>query len=83
MSDLPLELDHVGVAVNDLDVGREVYERLGFTLTPRSIHSGSKTPGGPVEPWGSGNHCAMFRDGYLELIGLTDPDLPVLKNLHP
>ncbi|MDP6389817.1 MAG: VOC family protein [Alphaproteobacteria bacterium] len=75
MTDLPLELDHVGVAVNDLDVGRDAYQRLGFTLTPRSIHSGSKTPGGPVEPWGSGNHCAMFQEGYLELIGLTDPDL--------
>lgn len=75
MTDLALELDHVGVAVDDLEVGREVYERLGFTLTPRSIHSGSRTPGGPVEPWGSGNHCAMFRNGYLELIGLTDRDL--------
>ena len=32
-------------------------------------------PGGPVEPWGSGNHCAMLRQGYLEIIGLTDESL--------
>jgi len=69
---LNLELDHVGVAVRSLDRGRDAYARLGFTLAPRSIHSGSRTPGAPVEAWGSGNHCAMFREGYLEIIGLTD-----------
>src|SRR5688572_25808834 len=66
-------LDHVGVAVRNLDAGRAAYERLGFQLTRRSLHRGSPTPGAPVEPWGSGNHCAMFRDGYLEIVGLTDP----------
>jgi len=75
MTDLPLELDHVGIAVNSLDEGRDVYDRLGFTLTSRSIHSGSRTPGGPVEPWGSGNHCAMFENGYLEILGLVDAAL--------
>ena len=69
------ELDHVGVAVTDLERGRETYARLGFQLTPRSDHSGSRAPGMPVEPWGSGNHCAMFREGYLEIIGLTDPGM--------
>jgi catechol 2,3-dioxygenase-like lactoylglutathione lyase family enzyme len=66
------ELDHVGVAVKNLDRGRDAYERLGFQLTARSFHSGSRAAGQPVEPWGSGNHCAMFREGYLEIIGLTD-----------
>ena len=67
------ELDHVGVAIKDLERGRAIYQRLGFRRTARSIHSGSREPGGPVEPWGSGNHCAMFEQGYLEIIGLTDP----------
>jgi catechol 2,3-dioxygenase-like lactoylglutathione lyase family enzyme len=71
----PVKLDHVGVAINDLERGRAAYERLGFTLTPRSIHRGSPSPGAPVIPFGSGNHCAMFRDGYLEIVGLTDPTL--------
>ena len=69
------ELDHCGVAVKSLDRGRDVYTRLGFQLTARSFHSGSRAKGSPVEPWGSGNHCAMFREGYLEIIGLTDPDM--------
>lgn len=70
-----LELDHIGVAVGNLDMGEATYERLGFRLTPRSLHSGAVTPGGPVEPWGSGNHCAMFVRGYLEILGITDPSL--------
>lgn len=75
MSELPLELDHVGLAISDLERGRAAYDRLGFTLTSRSIHSGSREPGGPVEPFGSGNHCAMFEKGYFEVMGLTDPNL--------
>lgn len=69
-------LDHAGIAVRDLAAARAVYAALGFTLTPLSIHSGSRTPGGPVEPWGSGNHCAMFDTGYIELIGIVDSDRP-------
>ena len=75
MTNLPLELDHVGLALSNLDTGRQAYEKLGFTLTSRSIHSGSREPGGPVEPFGSGNHCAMFEKGYFEIMGLTDPNL--------
>lgn len=69
------ELDHVGVAVSDLERGRAAYARLGFQLTAKSLHSGARSTGGPVEAWGSGNHCAMFRDGYLEIIGLTDASM--------
>lgn len=71
-----LDLDHVGVAVRDLDAGFDRYARLGFRLTSRSLHSGATVAGGPVQPWGSGNHCAMLQEGYLEVIGLTDPALP-------
>ena len=69
------ELDHVGVAVKSLDRGRDAFARLGFQLTARSFHSGSASAGAPVTAWGSGNHCAMFREGYLEIIGLTDPTI--------
>ncbi len=62
-------LDHVALATDDLDRAAAVYRRLGFNLTPRSSHSGDDGP------WGTGNHCAMFRDGYFELIGITDPAL--------
>jgi catechol 2,3-dioxygenase-like lactoylglutathione lyase family enzyme len=73
---LHLALDHVGLAVRDLDRARAAYQRLGFTLSPRSMHSGNIEPGGPVIPWGSGNHCAMFRRGYFEVLGLVDQDMP-------
>lgn len=72
---IPIKLDHVGVAIRDLERGRAAFERLGFKLTARSIHRGSPAPGAPVIPFGSGNHCAMFREGYLEVVGLTDPAL--------
>lgn len=67
-----LSLDHVGLAIENLELARQAYERLGFSLSTRSIHSGSVISGGPVVPWGSGNHCAMFRNGYFELLGLID-----------
>jgi catechol 2,3-dioxygenase-like lactoylglutathione lyase family enzyme len=69
-----LTLDHVGVAIKDLDRGRDAYLRLGFRLTARSMHAGSPSAGAPVVPWGSGNHCAMLGRGYIEVVGLTDPD---------
>ncbi len=67
-------LDHVAVATPDLDAASDTYERLGFRLTPRGEHKGPLEPGGPIERWGTGNHCAMFRDGYYEVIGITDPN---------
>ena len=67
-----LVLDHVAVVVPDLARAAASYERLGFRLTPQSSHKGPLKPGGPLEPFGTGNHCAMFTDGYLELLGITD-----------
>lgn len=57
-------LDHVGIAVRGLDRAQATYRRLGFRLTARSAHEGRAT----------GNHCAMLRAGYLELIGLVHPE---------
>lgn len=68
-----LFLDHVAVVVPDLARAAKTYERLGFRLTPESSHKGPLKPGGPLEPYGSGNHCAMFKEGYLEILGITDP----------
>ncbi|NIA67884.1 VOC family protein [Pelagibius litoralis] len=70
-----MDLDHVAVVVGDLDRAERNYTRLGFQLTPRSSHKGPVAPDGEIGPWGSGNHCAMFRQGYLELLGITDADL--------
>lgn len=72
---LTLTLDHVALVTPDLAAAKDDYERLGFTLTRQSSHKGAIEPGGPVEPWGSGNHCAMFRRGYFEILGITDESL--------
>jgi catechol 2,3-dioxygenase-like lactoylglutathione lyase family enzyme len=72
-----LTLDHVALITPDLGESQEDYERLGFHLTDVSSHKGQLEPGGPVELWGSGNRCAMFRQGYYELLGVTDPNRPL------
>ena len=82
-------LDHVGVAVADLDAARRAYARLGFALTARGLHQAPGRDGAPVLS-GTGNHCMMLRTGYLELIGVTDPayrgrlrqDLARYQGLH-
>ncbi len=68
-------LDHVGVAARDLPPLLAQYQRLGFDLSPLAQQSGRRTPDGQVELFGSGNRCAFFRHGYVELIGILDPAL--------
>lgn len=73
MQPVAMDLDHIGTAVRSLDQGLLAFEKLGFRLTARSHHKGATTPGGPIEPWGSANHCAMLKQGYLEVLGIVDP----------
>jgi catechol 2,3-dioxygenase-like lactoylglutathione lyase family enzyme len=68
-------LDHVGIAGPDLDALAAAYGRLGFRLTPRAQHH-APGPDLVVRPIGTGNRCAMLRQGYLELIAVIDPALP-------
>lgn len=72
MSNRPT-LDHLGWIGPDLAAGAAVWTRLGFALSRISPQMGFTGPGGALEPWASANRCAVFRSGYLELIGLTDP----------
>ena len=55
-------IDHAIICVNDLDLAKDTFERMGFTLTPRGVHS-----------LGSENHLAMFGEDYLELFALPRP----------
>lgn len=68
-----IALDHVGVAAQELLPLTRTYERLGFTLSPIAQQSGRRKPDMPVELFGTGNRCAFFRHGYLELIAIVDP----------
>lgn len=55
-------IDHVVIAVRDLERARRSFTRLGFTLTPRGVHT-----------LGSANHCIMFGSDYIELLALPQP----------
>ncbi len=68
-----LSLDHLGCIVRDLAAGAARWERLGFTLSPVSRQRGAVPGAEGMQPWASANRCAIFRRGYLELIGLVDP----------
>lgn len=59
MSRVALGVDHVGIVGPDLTVLADDFRALGFLVTPRAEHAGGRT----------GNHCVMFADAYLELIG--------------
>jgi catechol 2,3-dioxygenase-like lactoylglutathione lyase family enzyme len=63
-------VDHVVVAVRDLDAAAAAWTRLGFTVSPRGLHSA---------PMGTANYTIMFAEDYLELIGVvaeTEQNLP-------
>jgi len=57
-------IDHVIVAVRDLERARMGWTRLGFNLTPRGRHLGQ----------GTANYCIMFGRDYLELLGVVERD---------
>ncbi|MBV9827732.1 MAG: VOC family protein [Alphaproteobacteria bacterium] len=57
-------IDHVIIATRDLDMARQRWTRLGFTLTTRGRHLGQ----------GTANYCIMFGSDYLELLGFLEAD---------
>jgi hypothetical protein len=58
-------LDHLGHFVPDLDAAAAVWEKLGFKVTPTSVHQVSGKPAG------TSNRCVMLDEGYLELLAPT------------
>ena len=65
-------IDHSVVAVRDLERAREVYNRLGFTTTPRRRFA----------EWGTANYGVMFERDFIELLGIVDPDAEVTPGLE-
>src|SRR5271155_951143 len=57
-------IDHIIVAVRDLEAARANWMRFGFTVTPRGRHIGQ----------GTANYCIMFGLDYLELLGFVERD---------
>lgn len=56
-------IDHIFLMVHNLENSAEQYRRLGFTLSPRGLHSKEK---------GTGNYTIMFPEDYFELLGIVN-----------
>jgi catechol 2,3-dioxygenase-like lactoylglutathione lyase family enzyme len=69
-------INHVGIAVRDLNKASALYEALGFTLSPLSVHFGTTKPDQPPEPLATGNRCAIFPHNYVEVLGIVDSGRP-------
>jgi catechol 2,3-dioxygenase-like lactoylglutathione lyase family enzyme len=57
-------IDHVVITVADLAASAEIYRRLGFTLSPKGVHSAAL---------GTENHTIMLQDDYFELLAVRVP----------
>ncbi|MGA7272534.1 MAG: VOC family protein, partial [Acidimicrobiia bacterium] len=60
----PRSLDHVVVAVDDLDETAGELISLGFHVTDRSDH-----------PFGTSNRLVVLENSYIEIASVTDPGL--------
>jgi hypothetical protein len=59
-------IDHLVVAVHDLDGAARLYERLGFQVGARNRH-----------PWGTENRLIQFATSFIELIAVGEgADIP-------
>jgi hypothetical protein len=72
-------LDHVGHFVPDMDPAAAALERCGFRLTPFTPQT-NRDDGRPVAA-GTGNRCAMFRRGYVEILAAV-ADRPLARQLN-
>lgn len=71
MNSTPRRIDHVVVAVHDLDAAGAFYQRLGFQVGARNRH-----------PWGTENRLIQFGDSFIELI-TVGPDAQAIADHAP
>src|SRR5665213_2189351 len=62
-------LDHTAFFVPAMEAAAGALERCGFRLTPFTVQTNRE--GGATVPSGTGNRCAMLRNGYLEVLTAT------------
>ncbi|MBG6200211.1 hypothetical protein IWQ48_001340 [Labrenzia sp. EL_13] len=56
-------LDHLVVAVKDLEAAGRAYEAMGFTVTPENQH-----------PWGTANRLVQLDGFFIELLAVKEPE---------
>lgn len=69
-------LDHLGHFVPDMDAAHRDLARLGFLQTPYTLHRTTPAEGQAPTPSGTANHCCMLREGYLEVLCVSDASTP-------
>lgn len=75
-------LDHVGWFTSDMTAATSAFERLGFPLTPFSVHGDRDPETGVIKAIGSANHLAMLERGYLEILTpVAGIDSPVARHI--
>ena len=76
-------LDHVGWMAPDMERAAAVFERLGFPLTPYSVHGDRDPVTGTLKPVGTANRLAMLEQGYLEILAPIDGhQTPLVQHLR-
>ena len=58
------DIDHLVIAVIDLEAAADSFERAGYLVTPPADH-----------PFGTTNRLVVFRAAYIELIAVSRPEL--------
>ena len=71
-------LDHIAHFVPAMDAAAEALSHCGFRLTPFTVQTNLVE--GKYVPSGTGNRCAMFRGGYVEILSATS-DTPLARQL--
>ncbi|MFT6580836.1 MAG: hypothetical protein ACJAU6_001266 [Alphaproteobacteria bacterium] len=74
-------LDHSGHFVPDMDAASLALERMGFIMTPYTMHTMTTAPGEEPRPSGTANRCIMLREGYLEVLCAVG-DAPLAQQLN-
>lgn len=75
--------DHVAWMVPDMAAASAAMERLGFKLTPYSVHGNRDPQTGERIPQGTANRLAMLETAYIELLcEAGDVEAPVVDDLR-
>ena len=72
-------LDHTAFFVPEMAPAAALLEACGFRLTPLTVQTNRE--GDKTVPSGTGNRCAMLREGYIELLTATS-DTPLAAQLR-
>lgn len=70
-------LDHLTHFVPDMAAAQRDLDRLGFTQTPHAVHRHHIDGETGPAPSGTANRCVMLREGYMEIVEITDPSTPL------